>query len=389
MVSISWKKFLTSKQKGGLGLSNLFALNHALMFKWLWRFKTQILSLWSRVIKTIYGVHGALDKIIRIHKSSPWLDILCEVFSLKSKGIDLCALIRKKVETCKYITVATELRHNSLASSFRRPPMKGAEKSQFDLFNLSLADLIIPQMLDHWFWSLEGLDEFSVKSTCILINDSFHSIGDIPTRWVKLLLIRIIIFAWRVFLDKLPTWLNLSLRVIQYLSPSPIPVEDSDSLMEEIDLSLTSDDSMPPGIKNDDYDSEGDILFLEEFLSNDSLSLLENESFHFDVPSSTRPPGKPPDDDEIKPDMGILTVKVVGDISEHYVLMPRLLPTQTTLASNEEKSPHLLSHQGFKPFQLSSESPMVIYGGNIPILDVPFLYFYPPLPAQVWWIRSS
>nr|GEY63290.1 hypothetical protein [Tanacetum cinerariifolium] len=36
-----------------------------------------------------------------------------------------------------------------------------------------------------------------------------------------------------------------------------------ESLMEEIDLSLTLDDSMPSGNENDDYNSEGDILFLE------------------------------------------------------------------------------------------------------------------------------
>nr|GEW63618.1 hypothetical protein [Tanacetum cinerariifolium] len=50
--------------------------------------------------------------------------------------------------------------------------------------------------------------------------------------------------------------------VIKSFSPSPIPIEDSHSLMEEIDLSLTPDDSMPPGIENDDYESEGDILIL-------------------------------------------------------------------------------------------------------------------------------
>nr|GEU91025.1 hypothetical protein [Tanacetum cinerariifolium] len=160
---------------------------------------------------------------------------------------------------------------------------------------------------------------------------------------------------------------------IKSFSPSPIPVKDSDSLRDEIDLSLTLDDSMPPGIEDDDYDSEGDILILEELLSNDSHSLPENESFHFDIPSSPRPPAKPPGDDDIEPNLEILTVKVVGDISEHYVVMPRLLPTQPTLTSNEEKSPHLLSHRGLKPFQLYSESPMMIYEGNIPILDVPFL----------------
>nr|GEW64351.1 RNA-directed DNA polymerase, eukaryota [Tanacetum cinerariifolium] len=62
---------------------------------------------------------------------------------------------------------------------------------------------------------------------------------------------------------------------IESFSPSPIPVEDSDSLRDEIDLSLTSDDSMPPGIDDDDFDSEGDILIFEELLSNDSLSLPE------------------------------------------------------------------------------------------------------------------
>nr|GEU97066.1 hypothetical protein [Tanacetum cinerariifolium] len=166
--------------------------------------------------------------------------------------------------------------------------------------------------------------------------------------------------------------------IIKSFYPSHIPVEDNDSLMEEIDLSLTLDDSMPSGIENDDYDSKGDILILEELLSNESLSLPENESFHFDIPPSLRPPAKPPDDDEIKPNSGILTVKAVGDIFEHYVLMPRVLPTQPTLASNQEKSPYLLSHRGLKAFQLSSESPIMIYRGNIPILDVLFLHFYPP-----------
>nr|GEW43480.1 hypothetical protein [Tanacetum cinerariifolium] len=148
--------------------------------------------------------------------------------------------------------------------------------------------------------------------------------------------------------------------IIESFSPSPILVEDSDSLIEEIDLFLTSDDSMPPGIENDDYDSEGDFLFLKELLINDSPSFPKNESFRFDVPSYHRPPAKPPDDDEIKPDMRVLTVKVVGDIFEHYVLMPRLYPTQPTLcpvidtllpfSSKNKDKVSLLSHRGFKIF---------------------------------------
>nr|GEZ17136.1 hypothetical protein [Tanacetum cinerariifolium] len=163
---------------------------------------------------------------------------------------------------------------------------------------------------------------------------------------------------------------KISDTAIESFSPFPIPVEDSESFMEEIYLSSTSDDPMPPGIEEDDYDSKRDILILEEFLGNDSLSLPENESFHFDIPSSPRPPAKPPDGNS-----GILNVNVMGDISEHKVPMPRLM---LTLVPNQEKSPNLLSHQVHEAFQLSTECPMMIYERNIPILDVPFLHFYPP-----------
>nr|GEW47891.1 hypothetical protein [Tanacetum cinerariifolium] len=122
-----------------------------------------------------------------------------------------------------------------------------------------------------------------------------------------------------------------------------------------------------------DYDSERDILILEELLSNDSLSLPDNESFHFDIPSSFLPPTKPP-----YGNTRILNVKVMGDISEHKVPMPRLMITQPTLIPNQEKSPGLLSHQGHEAFQPSNECPMMIYGKNTPILDVPFFHFYPP-----------
>ncbi|GKC40918.1 hypothetical protein Tco_1053302 [Tanacetum coccineum] len=130
---------------------------------------------------------------------------------------------------------------------------------------------------------------------------------------------------------------EISDATIESLSPSPILIEDSDSLMEEIDLFLASDDSMPTGIEIDYYDSEGDIRFLEELLSNDSPPLPENESFsldHFDDPSLPRPPPEPPDVEicfNFEPDAGVVTKKVVGDISEHDVLMPNLLPTQPTL----------------------------------------------------------
>nr|GEY35725.1 hypothetical protein [Tanacetum cinerariifolium] len=137
-----------------------------------------------------------------------------------------------------------------------------------------------------------------------------------------------------------------------------------DSLLDEFAGELIFLKSISLGIDEADCDPEEEIHLIEKLLYDNSSPRPLKE---FNSKNS---------DDELV--TGILTVKVMGDISKHYVLMPRLFPTQPTLASNEEKYPHLLSHRGFKAFQLSFESPMMIYGGNIPILDVLFLHFYLP-----------
>nr|GFB42630.1 hypothetical protein [Tanacetum cinerariifolium] len=143
---------------------------------------------------------------------------------------------------------------------------------------------------------------------------------------------------------------------------------DSDSFMGKIDLSFTPDDPMPTGIKEDDYDSERDILIHEELLDNYSLSLPIIESYHFDNPLFSRPPAKPPNGNT-----GILNIKMMGDNSKQKVPIPGHTITRV---SNQEKSPDLLSHQGLENFQLYAKCPMMIHRKNILILDVPLFHFY-------------
>ncbi|GKA06560.1 hypothetical protein Tco_0685784 [Tanacetum coccineum] len=90
--------------------------------------------------------------------------------------------------------------------------------------------------------------------------------------------------------------------IIESLPTFSIPVKDSDSLREEIDIFPCPDDSIPPGIKSDDFDSEGDT---------NSTSLPEFESFHVDYPDS-----------------GDSTIDVVEDIP---VDVPNILPTHPAL----------------------------------------------------------
>ncbi|GJU66354.1 hypothetical protein Tco_1252613 [Tanacetum coccineum] len=70
------------------------------------------------------------------------------------------------------------------------------------------------------------------------------------------------------------------LNSTEFFPPSHILVEDSDPFMEEIDLFLASDESIPPGIDSDYSNSEGDNLFLERLLHDDPTPLP-------DIPSPT------------------------------------------------------------------------------------------------------
>ena len=105
LVWASWDSVLASKQNGGLGVLGFYALNGAIMFKWVWRFKTQKSSLWATVIKALHGEYGHLDKLPKSHQPSGWIDIVRDVHILKEKGIDLLTYCKKKVgngETSKF-----------------------------------------------------------------------------------------------------------------------------------------------------------------------------------------------------------------------------------------------------------------------------------------------
>nr|GEZ35881.1 hypothetical protein [Tanacetum cinerariifolium] len=162
---------------------------------------------------------------------------------------------------------------------------------------------------------------------------------------------------------------DISNADIESFSPSPIPIKDSDPLIEEIDLSFNPNDPMPPSIEEDDDDSKRDIPNLEKLLDNYSLSLPTNESYHFDIPLPYRPLAKPPDGNT-----GTLNIKMMGDVSNQKVPIPNLTITRVL---NQEKSPDLLSHQGFEAFHPSAECWMIINGKNTPVLDVPLFHFYP------------
>nr|GEU93982.1 RNA-directed DNA polymerase, eukaryota, reverse transcriptase zinc-binding domain protein [Tanacetum cinerariifolium] len=55
-----WSTVITPKEKGGLGVANLYTLNRGLMLKWSWRLFSYLNSLWVWVVKAIHGEDGCM-----------------------------------------------------------------------------------------------------------------------------------------------------------------------------------------------------------------------------------------------------------------------------------------------------------------------------------------
>ncbi|GJU48665.1 reverse transcriptase domain-containing protein [Tanacetum coccineum] len=75
--------------------------------------------------------------------------------------------------------------------------------------------------------------------------------------------------------------------VVESLFPSLTPFGDIDLLLEETDTFFSLNDSIPPGINNGIYDSEGDILSLEELLNDEIPRDLPPKELKDDEPSTT------------------------------------------------------------------------------------------------------
>ncbi|GKD03186.1 RNA-directed DNA polymerase, eukaryota [Tanacetum coccineum] len=238
---VKWKKVLVSKEKGGLGVSCLYALNRGLMFKWVWRFFTQNTSLWSRVIKAIHGEDGKVGKQVNSAYPSYWMDIVHEINVLKNQGINLLNCMQMKLgngdktafwediwighivlkdlypriyalETCKFVKVGTKLTQSSLDFSFRRKPRGGIEQEQYEALLVQVQDVNLVPVSDRWKWSLENSGDFSFPSVRKMLDDKMLPDVTTKTRWIKLVPIKVNVHAWKVKIDSLPTRFNISRR---------------------------------------------------------------------------------------------------------------------------------------------------------------------------------
>nr|GEV10785.1 RNA-directed DNA polymerase, eukaryota [Tanacetum cinerariifolium] len=189
-----------------------FKVDYEKAYYSVWRFRNDGSSSWARVIKAMHGVDGRIGKSTKSYHPSAWVDIVNEVNKLKSQGLDLLSLMKKKVETNKMITVDAKLAHENLGCSLHHFSRDEAEMMQYSELMVNVNGIQLSMMQDRWPCSLKGSRNFSVASVRKYIDDYKLTGSSSATRWVKAVPIKINVMAWKVRLNALPTRLNLSYR---------------------------------------------------------------------------------------------------------------------------------------------------------------------------------
>nr|GEU70991.1 hypothetical protein [Tanacetum cinerariifolium] len=100
-------------------------------------------------------------------------------------------------------------------------------------------------------------------------------------------------------------------RLITLVNNDIYDNSSNDPLLEEADLFLAFDSSIPPGIENFANDSEGDILFLEALLIDDSI--LSHESSDSNFEDNLLIPQPPPELPDAETDAGEEIPVVMND----------------------------------------------------------------------------
>ncbi|GJR51854.1 RNA-directed DNA polymerase, eukaryota [Tanacetum coccineum] len=240
---VNWNKVIAPKDKGGLGVSSLYALNRSLLFKWIWRFLTQGSSLWARVIKAIHGEDGNIGSKCKGGSKSCWSSIVSEVKTLENKGIDLMQFLKIKIgngdsirlwedpwhvdgilkvrfpriyalELRKSITIGEKLGHHNLSDTFRRCPRGGVEQLQFDDLVTLIQKVSIAPIADRWAWTRNSSGEFTVASARQFIDVKISAGGEFKTSWIRYIPNKVNIHAWKVMSNALATKFNMSRRGI-------------------------------------------------------------------------------------------------------------------------------------------------------------------------------
>lgn len=245
---VDWNSVCLPKEEGGLGVRRLCEFNLSLLGKWCWRMLGEKDRLWYRVLRARYGEEGGRLKEGG-RESSLWWRMICGIRNGVGLGVgrwfddNIRRVVGGGGDTYfwtdnwvggvplrirfprlfelvvnKWATVEDMERRGwevgGDAWVWRRRLHAWEEESVSDC-SILLHDVVLQANVhDRWRWMIDPAHGYSVKGTY-----QFLTMTDVPPErgsavevWHKQAPLKVSLFAWRLFRNRLPTKDNLLLR---------------------------------------------------------------------------------------------------------------------------------------------------------------------------------
>lgn len=249
---IKWESVYLPKEHGGLGIKDINTFNLALLGKWKWKMFQHQRELWVRVLESKYGGWRNLSELPRISSESIWWRDLKLLDQHPLHGLTIQSAISWQVGCgdqfrfwednwrggegtllSKYPRLyAISCQQNQTIQqmgNFRQTRWEWDFKWRRSLFDNEidmavsfLGDIdqcrIQAQSRDQWVWLLEPSGHYSVNGAYrVLKGEITEEIQDrvFEDLWKLKVPNKILVFAWRLLKDRLPTRANLRRRQIE------------------------------------------------------------------------------------------------------------------------------------------------------------------------------
>lgn len=239
---VSWSKVMAPKEKGGLGLGSLRALNLSLLVKWWWRYKVENDSLWRKVIQGLHKIDIRTGLANRRIKGT-WLRTTTVINDLEELQIDSKNIFQRKLgdggsilfwkeNWCgssifqdrfpnlyrlskqKSFLVSQIITSNGPQLEWFRMPRSCEAQNELSTLNSLLNQTVLSNRSDVWVFSGSDDGRFTVAQMRGIIESRFTSSQQNTAPWIKIVPPRINCFIWRAKLSRIATLSALASRGI-------------------------------------------------------------------------------------------------------------------------------------------------------------------------------
>jgi len=234
---VKWESVCHQKRNGGLGVKDLQLMNISLLAKWRWRWLDGVRALWKRVIQSKYGARNASlwwKELLKLGDygginwfssevgngltSRFWNDRWIGDKCFRLKYPRLYSISSHKDAFVAEVGVVTEV---GLNWSFRwKRHLFMWEEELLISLKEDLEGVVFSREKDGWWWNLEEKGNFTVKLAYVkleglVLGDVLWQVEErrvLEELWKIPTPSKVVAFAWKALLNRIPTKLNLAVR---------------------------------------------------------------------------------------------------------------------------------------------------------------------------------